>query len=384
MPVHDPRDHEVERGAGGPGGAGLHCGRQPLRLERPGAAARGTVRHRARRDGADLLPGHPCLHRRRAGRAAAGPAKSRDGLAGHDPGAWRDPGVRRGAGGQLRSLPRLLLAWLRHLRGRHLHPRGRDRVARSPPRMGRPAGCRGLRAGGRSVRSHPGRRRRGGAGLRALDWVAAALAGAAALALLRAARPNLAHTTRSPGARSRPACCCGSGSSSPPGLWAGSWPWGSRSPSPRIAAPAPGSLRWWWRRSLWGTWAAVWGRGSSLGALRPNWSVGVAQALGGLALALLLLPTGPVPTALLMTGVASDTADGGRHPPVGAPSGGSSGLRPCLRNHLHGLGRGRPDRPWLAGGLRDRTGGWESGLALALGGSLVALAALAVGRWTRA
>ena len=39
--------------------------------------------------------------------------------------------------------------------------------------------------------------------------------------------------------------------------------------------------------------------------------------------------------------------------------------------------------PWFAAALRDRTGHWESGLALALGGSLVALAALATGRWTR-
>ena len=116
--------------------------------------------------------------------------------------------------------------------------------------------------------------------------------------------------------------------------------------------------------------------------LAPQAVVGGAQALGGLALALLLLPTGPVATALLMTGVALGyglTAAG--VPLLARRAAGPEAFAHTFGIVFTGWGAAGLIGPWLAADLRDRTGNRESGLAL--GGSLVALAALATGRWTR-
>lgn len=219
-----------------------------------------------------------------------------------------------------------------------------------------------------------------GAGLAALDWVAGAL-------LLAAAATALARTRGS-----RPASLEQGGPLGGPilRLWvvfaAGSLgglvALGLAQPIAADRGAGPGLAAAIVVAVALGNVAGRLGAGLLAARLSPVAALLVAQALGLLALLGLLVPAGPAAAALLMTGVAA----GYGLTAAGVPLLARETLGPAAFARGYGVaftgwGAAGLVGPWLAGSLRDATGTWGSGLALAAGGSVVALLALLTGRW---
>lgn len=118
--------------------------------------------------------------------------------------------------------------------------------------------------------------------------------------------------------------------------------------------------------------------------LSPTAVLMLAQVVGGLALLGLLWPGGPGTATALLAAVALGyglTAAG--MPLMVRAAAGPAAFSRAYGVVFTGWGAAGLVGPWVAGVLRDATGGWQSGLALAAGGSLVAVLMLMWERWSR-